>query len=98
VTFLPPNNLFWILADVLQVLVLLVLVEVVVSWLIYMGSLSSYKPWVRTLRQLTSPILNPFRKILSPYRTGGLDLSPILAILLIEVIQNVLLRLGSPGG
>ena len=96
-TFLPPNNIFWILADALQVLVFLVLVEVVVSWLIYMGSLSSYKPWVRTLRQLTGPILNPLRKILSPYRTGGLDLSPILAILLIEVIQNLLVRMGAGG-
>ena len=93
--FLPPNNIFWILADVLQVVAFLVLVEVAVSWLIYAGSLSSYKPWVRTLRQLTNPILNPFRAVLSPYRTGGLDLSPILAILLIEVIQGILARMGA---
>lgn len=97
-TFLPPNNLFWILADALQVLVILVLIEVAVSWLIYMGSLSSYKPWVRSLRQITNPILNPFRSMLSPFKTGGLDLSPILAVLVIEVIQTILVRLGSPGG
>ena len=92
---LPPHNIFWILADILQVLVLLVLVEVAVSWLIYMGSLSSYRPWVRSLRRITNPILNPFRAVLSPYKTGGLDLSPIIAIILIEVIQNILVRMGA---
>lgn len=93
--FLPPTNIFYILADVLQVLVILVLVEVAVSWLTYMGTLSTYRPWVRSLRRITNPILNPFRAVLSPYKTGGLDLSPILAVLLIEVIWNILVRMGS---
>ena len=93
--FLPPNNLFWILADALQVLVILILVEVAVSWLTMMGSLSSYRPWVRTLRRITSPILSPFRAILSPYKTGGLDLSPIMAVVLLEIIQNILVKMGA---
>ena len=92
--FLPPTNIFWILADLLQALVLVILVEVAVSWLVMMGSVRPYQPWVRTLRKVTDPILEPFRQLVPPRKLGGIDISPIFAIILIQIIQGVLSRLG----
>lgn len=94
--FLPATNVFWILYNVLEILVLLVLAEVVVSWAMYFGArgVSPYHPWVRTLRRITNPILEPFRRLLPPNRFRGLDLSPLLAIVVIEIIQSILRQAG----
>ena len=93
--FLPPTNVFFIIADLLQVLVLLVIAEVIVSWMVMFGTISSYQPWVRTLRKVTGPVLEPFRRIIPPHKLRGLDISPILAILIIQIVQGILTRLGS---
>ena len=50
-------------------------------------------PIVRFLYAATEPILRPFRRILPPRRTGGIDFSPLLVILLIFFIKRVLARL-----
>lgn len=92
--FLPPINLFFIIADLLQILVVLIILEVLVSWAIMFGSVSSRKPWVLGLRRITDPILAPFRKVLPANVLGGLDISPILAIVVINLIQGVLTKLG----
>jgi len=93
--FAPPVNIFWILADLLQVLVIIILAEVIVSWLVMFGSVSPSRPWVRTLRKIADPFLGPFRQLIPPSKLGGIDISPIIAILLISILQGVLFRLGS---
>ncbi len=67
-----------------------ILGRVIISWL----PISSENPIVVVLYQVTEPILGPIRAVLP--RLGMLDFSPIVAILLIVVIQNILLRLLSP--
>lgn len=49
---------------------------------------------VQFIRQITEPILAPFRSLVPPLRMGAgyLDLSPILAIVILSIIRNVLLR------
>ena len=93
--FLPPQNIFFIIADLLQILVYLIIAEVLVSWAVMFGSVSSRAAWVISLRKLTSPIMEPFRKVLPSKGLGGLDISPILAIILINILMNLLTRLGS---
>ena len=48
-----------------------------------------------TLSQLTDPYLNLFRSIIPPI--GGIDISSILAILLLQVLGGLLGGLGSAG-
>jgi len=48
---------------------------------------------VQFLYRTTEPILRPFRKILPPQKTGGIDLSPILVILLILFLKVFLSNL-----
>ena len=62
----------------------LLLIRVVLSWL---PRTSSSHPAVLLVYRVTSPILDPIRRIMPP--VGGLDLSPIVAILLLSLLQQV---------
>ncbi len=64
-----------------------ILGRVIISWL----PISAEHPISVILHQVTEPILGPIRAVLP--KLGMLDFSPIVAILLIVVIQNVLLRM-----
>ena len=50
---------------------------------------------VQFVRQITEPLLAPFRSLVPPLRMGAgyLDLSPILAIIVLFILRNLLLRL-----
>ena len=78
----------------LQLVVLVIIAEVIVSWGIMFGSISPHRPWVRTLRKMTDPILEPFRRIAPPHKMRGFDISPIVAIILMQILQGILTRLG----
>lgn len=64
--------------------------RVVVSWL-NVGPSSSLYPLVSILHQVTEPILAPIRNVLPSF--GMLDLSPMVAIILVTIIQRVLQNL-----
>jgi YggT family protein len=61
-----------------------ILATIILSWV----SPGSYNPFVLLLNQITEPIMTPFRKMLP--NMGGLDLSPILVFLTINVMQIAL--------
>ena len=76
---------------VISALIVLVIVEAVIANLIAFGKgPSSYNPAVRTLRSIVTPMLEPFRRLLPPSRTGGLDLSPMLLILVLSLVRTML--------
>lgn len=57
-----------------------VIIRILLTWF---PTISWYDQPFSTLSQLTDPYLNLFRSIIPPL--GGIDLSPILAILLLQV-------------
>lgn len=60
---------------------------VIISWL----SPDSYHPAPQLILQLTEPLFRLARKVIPPI--GGLDLSPILIFLVIQIVQSQLSRL-----
>ena len=70
-----------------QVLNIAILARVLLSWI----PLDRNNALVRIVYEITEPILGPIRRVLPPL--GGLDLSPIVALILIQVVQRVLLTL-----
>jgi YggT family protein len=74
---------------ILTVIQWLVIIAAVISWV----NPDPRNPIVQFLYRTTEPILRPFRKILPPQRTGGIDLSPILVILLILFLKVFLSNL-----
>jgi len=74
------DPLLWLLG----LLELIIFVRVLLSWV----NADPYNPLVRTLVAIAEPFLRPFRKLLPPWRFNGLDLSPILAVISIEVVRR----------
>jgi YggT family protein len=74
---------------ILTVVQWLVIITAVISWV----NPDPRNPIVQFLYRTTEPILRPFRKILPPQKTGGIDLSPILVILLILFLKVFLSNL-----
>ncbi len=62
--------------------------RVLVSWF-NIGPSSPFFPAVNVLYQITEPILAPIRRVLP--RFGMLDLSPMVALFLIMLVQNFII-------
>jgi YggT family protein len=73
----------------LQAIWWLVIIAALVSWV----SPDPRNPIVRFLYVTTEPLFRPFRRLLPPSRTGGLDLSPLLVILIIYFVSRLVARL-----
>lgn len=74
---------------ILDILKWLVIISAVVSWL----NPDPRNPIVQFLYRTTEPLLRPLRRILPPRRTGGIDFTPILFLLIILFIEAFLSRL-----
>ena len=79
---------------VLNLYTYIIIAAVIVSWLVGFGVINTYnqiaRVIVRALHALTEPVFGPIRRILPPF--GGLDLSPLIALLLIFFLERWLLR------
>jgi YggT family protein len=73
------------LANFLSIYFILIIIRVLLSWF---PNIDWLNPPFSILSQLTDPYLNLFRSIIPPL--GGLDLSPILAIFLLQFLVQLL--------
>jgi len=86
------GHLIGLISLLLQLLVLAILASVILSWLRLAGlRISPYHPAVRIIEETAGLVLRPIRRYL-PVAGGGLDFSPLVAILLIEILQRVILH------
>jgi len=69
---------------------ILILVRVLLSW-VPIGGGETMRTIVGLIYAATEPILSPIRRILPPM--SGLDLSPIVAMVLLQVIGRMFARL-----
>lgn len=76
----------------IQVYTILILVEVAGSWIVSFGV--RLPNWgfeiLRIVHTLTSPLLNPIRRLMP---NMGLDFSPIIALLLLQVVGQLIIGL-----
>ena len=77
---------------VLNVLVLLIIVQAILSWLVAFNVINTNNDFMRSfvlaLDRMTQPIYRPIRSILPDF--GGIDFSPLVVLLLIKAIQIVI--------
>lgn len=77
---------------VLQLYIWLLIAAAVLSWLVAFNVVNSYNGFVRSvgefLFRITEPLLAPIRNLLP--NLGGIDLSPMVLILIIIFIQQVI--------
>lgn len=69
-----------------QILTFAVFARVLLSWF----PINPENPFVVILNEVTDPILRPLRRVVPSL--GMLDLTPIVALVLLQVIQNLLLQ------
>jgi YggT family protein len=79
-------GLITIINIVSQLLVLLVFISVILSYI-----MDPYHPIRRGVDNIVEPMLAPIRRVVP--LIGMLDFSPLVLILLIQLVKNLLLRL-----
>ena len=75
-----PFQVVWLLDWMLSIYIWVIIAAAVISWV----NPNPYNPVVRLLHRLTEPVLAPLRQLLPPWKTFGLDFSPMIIILLIQ--------------
>jgi YggT family protein len=86
------HSLIQIAHYLLWILQLIIIVQVIMSWLFAFNVLNTGSHALRTfavaLDRITAPIYRPIRAILPDF--GGLDFSPFVAWIVIQVLQMLL--------
>jgi YggT family protein len=77
------------------VFIILIFIRVLLSWIPRMPYNRALRATVDFIHEVTDPYLNVFRRILPPVGGGGiaLDLSPIVAIIVLLIAQTVVVGL-----
>jgi YggT family protein len=68
------------------ILTILILVDVILSFF-----MAPYHPVRQTLEVVVEPLLAPIRRIMP--QTGGLDFSPLILLVLVQLIESILIQL-----
>jgi YggT family protein len=86
-------ELFSFISYLLTLFIYIIIASAVMSWLIAFNIVNPHNPVVRAigefLYRVTEPVLRPIRNMLP--HLGGIDISPVIVILIIIFIQNVVL-------
>ncbi len=84
--------LFGIVDMILQLLVWIIIAQAILSWLVAFNVINTSSNFVRTLLngldRLTAPLYGPIRKLMPDF--GGIDFSPIVLILAIQIVRKLL--------
>ena len=86
------RSLLWLIDTVITLYVWLLIASAVLSWLIAFNVVNMRNPIVAQLAdfldRVTEPALRPIRNVLP--NLGGIDISPIILLLIIFFIQRVI--------
>jgi len=93
--YIAADNLLRLISVLLQLVVWAIIVNAILSWLVAFDVVNLRNRFVasiaRFLDAVTAPILYPIQRVIPSL--GGVDISPIIAILLIQyVIQGILIN------
>lgn len=84
-----PGIIFQFLAILLQIYSFVILARILMSWF---PNIDRTNPIVVILHDFTEPVLEPARRIIPPL--GMIDISPIVVILVIHMLQRLMVSLG----
>lgn len=76
----------------LSIVSLVIIVQVVLSWLVVFNVLNTNSHGVRAfalaIDRLTAPLYRPIRRMLPDF--GGIDFSPLVVLIAVQVLQKLL--------
>ena len=86
--------LIYLIGMAVRAYILVIILQVAISWLVVFKVFNLENPQARNLvdllQKLTDPVMKPVQKYVPPI--GGLDLTPIVVIVGLEILQSVLVR------
>ena len=86
--------LLWLIDTVIHIYIWLLIAQAILSWLLAFGVVNRYNRGVAVigdfLYRVTEPALRPIRAFLPSF--GGIDISPIVLILLLYFIRTLILQ------
>ncbi len=85
-------NFFYALARILNFVVsaytIVIVFRVILSWI----QIPSLYPVAVIAYKLTEPLLKPIRKYVPPHKMGGLDVSPMILLIILMFINSFVIR------
>lgn len=88
------SSIFEILLLLIGVARTVIFIHFIMSWLISFNVLNARQPFVQNvwygLERILQPVYQPIRRVLP--NLGGLDLSPIVALIGLEIIRIILMN------
>lgn len=85
--------LIYLLSLAIDIYIGIIIVQVLLSWLIVFNVINVSNPQARNLIRLlekaTDPVYKPLRKFIPPI--GGIDITPIIVILGLQLLKSVLI-------
>lgn len=89
------QSILMLIVTILQLYMWVIIINAVMSWLIAFNVVNTQNRFVAMVMdltyRLTEPLLAPIRRFLP--NLGGIDISPVILILLIIFTQNLLIEL-----
>ena len=88
-------NLASFIAQIINIYIYIIIADAVISWLIIspVRWVRPSHPIVRGIQELAGFILNPIRKMINPWSTGGIDFSPMIAIVMLWIVERLVFSL-----
>jgi YggT family protein len=83
-------NVMGALATVLNSLIGMIMLALILQALMSWLNPNPHSPFYRVLSSITDPVLRPLRARIPPI--GGIDLTPIIVILILMFMQNALVK------
>jgi YggT family protein len=91
------NPFIWLIETIIEIFIWLLIAQAILSWLLAFGVVNRYNRGVAVvgdfLYRITEPALRPIRRILP--NLGGIDISPIILILLLLFLERLILYYAS---
>ncbi len=75
-----------IIHRIIQFFILVIIIQAILTFF-----MDPYHPVRRTIDQLVTPFLNPIRRIIPPI--ANLDFSPVVLIVILQILDMILYRL-----
>jgi YggT family protein len=93
--FMVENPFVWLIRTVITLYIWLLIAQAILSWLLAFSVVNRYNRAVAVigdfLYRVTEPALRPIRRFLPSF--GGIDISPVVLILLLMFLQRFILYL-----
>jgi YggT family protein len=88
------SALLFLIFAAIQIIIIVVIINAILSWLIAFDVLNIRNPTIYRIAQaldaVTDPLLRPIRRFIP--LLGGMDLSPIVLILLLQALRILIER------